>query len=179
MKLESERVFLRAVEKEDATKLMIWENNPEYWRVSDTEIPFSLHSIVNFVERQENFRQTGEQRLMICLKSDQTAIGCIDLYDGNIKYRKAAIGILIAEAQHRGLGYSKDALLLLVRYARNILDLHQLYCYVDVDNYASMALFKSCGFEKSGILKDWKRWNKAWVDVVLFQNILTDDKNEA
>lgn len=179
MKLESERVFLRAVEKEDATKLMIWENNPEYWRVSDTEMPFSLHSIVNFVERQENFRQTGQQRLMICLKSNQTPIGCIDLYDGQFKYRRAAIGILIAEVEHREMGFSKEALQLLISYARNILDLHQLYCYVDINNQTSMALFKSCGFEKSGILKDWKRWNKAWMDVVLFQNILIDDKNEA
>jgi L-amino acid N-acyltransferase YncA len=42
-----------------------------------------------------------------------------------------------------------------------------------------MALFKSCGFEKSGILKDWKRWNKEWVDVVLFQNLLSNTENEA
>jgi diamine N-acetyltransferase len=179
MKLESERLFLRAVEKEDATKLMIWENNPEFWRVSDTEFPFSLHSITNFVARQENFRHTGQQRLMICLKSDRSAIGCIDLYDGNMKFRRAAIGILIAETEHRNSGYAKEALQLLIFYARNILDLHQLYCYVDIENQASMALFKACGFEKSGILKDWKRWNKKWMDVVLFQNILSKEENEA
>jgi diamine N-acetyltransferase len=179
MKLESERIFLRAVEKEDATKLMIWENNPEYWRVSDTETPFSLHTIINYVERQEHFRHSGQQRLMICLKSNQTAIGCIDLYDGHFKFRRAAIGILIADTEQRNMGYSREALILLLDYARNILDLHQLYCYVDINNQASMALFKSCGFEKSGILKDWKRWNKEWVDVVLFQNLLSNTENEA
>jgi len=178
MKLESERIFLRAVEKEDATKLMIWENNPEYWRISDTEMPFSMHTIINFVERQENFRHTGQQRLMICLKSDKTAIGCIDLYDGNLKFRRAAIGILIAENEHRNSGYAREALELLISYAGNILDLHQLYCYVDINNQTSMALFKSCGFEKSGILKHWKRWNMEWMDVVVFQNILSKE-NEA
>jgi diamine N-acetyltransferase len=116
---------------------------------------------------------------MICLKSNQTAIGCIDLYDGHFKFRRAAIGILIAETEQRNMGYSREALILLLDYARNILDLHQLYCYVDINNQASMALFKSCGFEKSGILKDWKRWNKEWVDVVLFQNLLSNTENEA
>jgi diamine N-acetyltransferase len=179
MKLESDRIFLRAVEKEDATKLMIWENNPDYWRVSDTEMPFSMHSIINFVERQENFRNTGQQRLMICLKSDKSAIGCVDLYDGNIKFRRAAIGILIADEIHQNHGYAKEALTLLTSYATNILDLHQLYCYIDINNQASMALFKSCGFEKSGILKDWKRWNKKWSDVVVFQKILSTKNDEA
>lgn len=179
MKLESERIFLRAVEKEDATKLMVWENNPDYWRVSDTEMPFSMHTIINFVERQENFRHIGQQRLMICLKSDNSTIGCIDLYDGSVKHRRAAIGILIADSMHRNTGYAKEALALLLSYAGNILDLHQLYCYIEVNNQESIALFKSCGFEKSGILKNWKRWNKQWRDVVIFQNILSSKHDEA
>ncbi len=178
MKLESERIYLRALEKEDATKLMIWENNTDYWRVSDTEMPFSLHAIVNFVERQENFRHSGQQRLMICLKSDQSAIGCIDLYDGNFKSRRAAVGILIAENEHRNSGLAKEALQLLISYATNILDLNQLYCYIDNQNQSSMALFKSCGFVKAGILSQWKRWNKQWIDVVVFQNILSIDHEE-
>lgn len=178
MKLESENIFLRALEKDDCTKLMIWENTPEFWRISDTEAPYSMFEILSYIERQENFRNSGQLRLIICLKNDQSPIGCIDLYDGNFKHRRAAVGILIAEDKYRGLGYAQESLNLLIDYATKILDLHQLYCYINKNNISSFGLFINAGFEQSGVLKQWRIFNKSWDDVIVFQKILsTPQKN--
>ena len=49
--LSTEKILLRMVEPEDATKLLIWENNPENWKVTDTEVPFSMHAIKMLIER--------------------------------------------------------------------------------------------------------------------------------
>lgn len=172
MKLTSEHIFLRAIEKEDATKIMLWENNPEFWHVSDTEAPYSMFDILQFIENQETFRKTGQLRLMIGLKENNESIGCIDLYEGNQKHRRAAVGILIAEEQHRGKGFAKESIDLLCDYASNFLDLHQLFAYIIDDNQASKALFKEAGFEQSGILKQWRKQNKIWKNVMLYQKIL-------
>lgn len=172
MKLASEHIFLRAIEKEDATKIMIWENNPEFWHVSDTEAPYSMFDILQFIENHEPFRKSGQMRLIICLKENNEPIGCIDLYEGNLKHRRAAVGILIAEEQNRGKGFAKESIELLCDYASNFLDLHQLFAYIIDDNHVSKTLFEEAGFEQSGILKQWRKHNKIWKNVMLYQKIL-------
>lgn len=95
--LRSENIFLRSVEATDATRIMLWENNPAHWKVTDTEVPFSMTGIMQLIEQQQHFRSTGQLRLMICLTSNEEAIGTIDLYDADFKNGNAAVGILIGE----------------------------------------------------------------------------------
>lgn len=172
MPLESNRLILRALEKQDATKMMIWENNPKFWRVSDTDAPFSMHAIQQFVEQQDNFRHTGQVRLIIEKKENKEAIGCVDLFDGNMKHRRAAVGILIADEANHGKGYATESIQLLEHYANDFLDLHQLYAHVEESNEPSVQLFENAGFKHIGTLKDWRRWNKTWVNVLIYQKIL-------
>jgi diamine N-acetyltransferase len=172
MKTASEHIYLRAIEKEDATKIMIWENNPEFWHVSDTEEPYSMFDILQFIEQHEPFRKSGQLRLIICLKENNDPIGCIDLYEGNLKHRRAAVGILIADEKNRGSGLAKESIELLCDYASNFLDLHQLYAYIIEDNTQSIHLFEATGFEQSGILKQWRKHLKNWKNVLVYQKIL-------
>lgn len=177
MRLESDRIVLRALEKKDATTLMIWENNPEHWRVSDTEAPYSLHGIQQFIEQQDNFRTCGQVRLMIIIKQTNEAIGCIDLFDGHGRHRRAAVGILLADEQQRGKGYAAESLALIEKYACEILDLHQLYAHVEDQNKESIRLFENAGFNHVGTLKDWRRWNKSWHTILIFQKIFIADED--
>jgi diamine N-acetyltransferase len=172
MKLASENIFLRAIEKEDATKLMLWENNTDFWHFGDTEEPYSMFQIIRFIEEHESFRNSGQTRLMICRKDNNDAVGCIDLFEGNLKHRRAAVGILIGDLEERGKGYALESLELLSHYASNFLDLHQLYAYIDEVNEASIALFKKSGFSFSGALKDWRKIKKEWQNVLVYQKIL-------
>jgi diamine N-acetyltransferase len=170
--LNGDKIFLRAVEPEDATALMLWENNPEYWHVSDTEIPFSLFQIKHYIENAQNFRSTGQLRFIICSTLNKKPIGTIDLFDANFKHRRAGIGILIADKNERGKGYAKQAVELLIEYAKRILDMHQLYCSVEIDNRESLALFNSLGFRKTGIFEGWNTKMNQRIDVVFYQLIL-------
>lgn len=167
--LTGESVFLRPVEPSDATVLMLWENDPKNWRVTDTEVPFSLHGIMQLIEQQQHIRSTGQLRFMICLKEDGHAIGTIDLYDADFKNRRAAVGILIGEVNERGKGSATEALELLVEYAREVLDLHNVYCSVQADNSASLKLFEKAGFDRVGSRKEWFFLKGEWLDEISFQ----------
>lgn len=174
MLLESDRLILRALEKKDAATLMIWENNPKFWRVSDTEIPLSIHEIHHFIENQEHFRVSGQLRLMLEDKETKASIGCVDLFDGNSKFRRAAVGILIGEEAFLAQGYAKEGLQIMINYAETILDLHQIYAHIGSLNQNSIHLFEGLGFKKTGELIDWRRWNKQWENVVVYQKILSE-----
>jgi len=171
MHLQSEHIFLRAVEPSDATTLMIWENDENFWHVSGTEIPFSLHAIQAYIETAQNFRQTGQLRLMICKKNSEKPIGCIDLYEADFKNRRAGVGILIANSEDKEKGYAFESLNLLIDYAKNVFDFHQLHCLIGMRNIASMKLFEKAGFKLVGKLKEWNKVGKEFEDIYLYQLI--------
>ncbi len=163
--LKGETIFLRAPEKKDATRMLLWENNPDNWKVSQTEVPFSMDLILEYVSSAQQVRTHGQVRFMICLNEGETPVGTIDLYDVNFKHGFAGVGILIAEAQHRERGFAREALHLLINYSRDFLALTNLFCSIYEDNLPSRSLFESTGFELTGTRKNWflykgKRYNE-------------------
>jgi diamine N-acetyltransferase len=167
--LRSENIFLRSVEKSDATRLLLWENNPEHWKVTDTEIPFSMTSIIQLIEQQQHFRSTGQLRLMICLSKNEEAIGAIDLYDADFKNGNVALGILIGEHSERGKGYAKESLSLVIKYVRDVLSFHNLHCSIQADNSESIYLFESSGFMRVGLKKEWFLYKGKRIDEISYQ----------
>lgn len=167
--LKGANIFLRAIEPEDATKVLLWENNPEHWRVSGTEAPYSMHGILEYINSIQNFRQCGELRLMICLQRSKEAIGTLDLFDANFKHGRAGIGILIGEANERNKGYALESIELLKDYARTFLGFHNLAASVLEDNKASIKLFETAGFELVGIRKEWFFDHGKWIDERMYQ----------
>ena len=153
--LKGNKIHLRAIEPEDAAKVLIWENNPKNWRVSGTEAPYSMHGILDYIHSIHNFRQSGELRLMICLNENNEAVGTLDLFEANFKHGRAGIGILIAEEQERNKGFAKESLELLIEYCRLVFDFHNLTANVLEDNISSIHLFESVGFELVGTRKEW------------------------
>ena len=167
--LKGERIVLRAIEPEDATKVMIWENNPDNWRVSGTEAPYSMHGILEYINSIQNFRQSGELRLMICLKENNQAIGTLDLFEANFRHGRAGIGILIGEHSERNKGYASESIELLIEYAAVFLGFHNLTANVLDDNDASISLFESAGFELVGIRKEWFFDHGKWINERIYQ----------
>jgi diamine N-acetyltransferase len=162
-------VFLRVVEPHDAPLLLLWENNPQHWKVTDTEVPFSMQAILQLIDQQQQIRMTGQLRMMICLNETEEAVGAIDLYDVDFKNKNAAIGILIGDAINKKKGYAAESLVLMQEYAKNSLELYNLYCSIQADNEASIHLFEKIGFEKIGTRKEWFLIKGQRVDEILYQ----------
>ncbi|MBI1837356.1 MAG: GNAT family N-acetyltransferase [Flavobacteriia bacterium] len=167
--LKGIKVYIRTVEPSDATKLLLWENNVTNWRVSDTEVPFSMYDIKNYIENQHNIRSTGQLRFIICKTESDEPVGAIDLYDANFKHGRAGVGILIGEIDDRSNGYATESLNLLKEYAEIVLGLHALYCSIHADNESSIRLFEKCEFEKIGIRKEWYLEKGKRIDEILYQ----------
>lgn len=166
MQLVGELIQLRALEPADLTRLYKWENDSSIWSVSGTLVPFSRFVLEEFVNQAHQDIYTNKQlRLMIDLRyfddeedavgEEIRSIGCVDLFEFDPKNKRAGVGILISDQAVRGKGFATEALHLLIDYGFNILDLHQIYSNVRVDNESSVALFKKLGFEVTGLKQDW------------------------
>jgi diamine N-acetyltransferase len=176
MSFVGKQIFLRAVEKDDAGQVFLWENNPKNWKVSNTEVPFSMFDIIQLIEQQSDLRKSGQLRLVIMTQQDKRAVGVIDLYDVNFKHGYAAVGILIAEDQDKGKGIATEALSLLIQYCTEILELRNLYCQIHGDNQASVALFEKAGFVHAGTRTNWLRFKNQYFDELTYQLCL-ENKN--
>jgi len=176
MSLRGSLITLRAVEKDDAGTIFLWENNPANWKVSNTEVPFSMYDIHQLIEQQSDIRKSGQMRLVLQTNNEARPVGVIDLYDLNFKHGYAAVGILIAEDQDKGQGFASDALSLLVAYCSETLELRNLYCQIHGDNHASVQLFEKAGFEHVGTRKNWLRYKNQYFDELTYQ-LCRENKN--
>ncbi|MEP5254766.1 GNAT family N-acetyltransferase [Winogradskyella rapida] len=169
--LQGERIYLRALEPEDLEFVYAIENNTALWALSDTQTPYSRFLIKQYLEHaQQDIFEAKQLRLAICNLNDAT-IGLIDLFDFDIKNKRAGIGILIQDEDQRQQGYGKEALSMLVNYCFKTLHLHQVYANISEHNKASLKLFEGNGFKIIGLKKDWSFDGTKYTNEYLLQRI--------
>lgn len=167
---KNENIILRVAEPYDAETIFRWENDMEIWRVSDTIVPFSLHQIEQFLLNNNDLISERQLRLMIDDIRSGDTVGCIDLYDYDSFNERAGIGILI-DKRHRGKGYAKQAVALIIDYCFKTLLLKQLYVLTLATNTESMLLFESLGFERCGLRRQWCKTGSGFIDQIEYQYI--------
>ena len=168
--MKYKEIKLRAVEPEDLELLYEWENNTDYWIVSNTVTPFSKYTLKRYIENShKNIYEAGQLRLMIEHIHDRQTIGTIDIFDFDPFHKRAGMGVLIADKEFRKKGYATMALTCLIDYCFKTLLLHQLYCNILENNCESIDLFKKLGFKEIGKKKDWIRTDNGYLSEIMFQ----------
>ena len=170
--LTGNTIYLRALEPEDLEFIYAIENNESVWEVSNTQTPYSRFLIRQYLENaHQDIYEAKQLRLAICLSDTFEAIGLIDLFDFDPKNNRAGVGIIISNESNRNSGIGSEALQLVINYAFNQLQLHQLYANIGSDNEISKQLFTKFGFQKIGTKKDWIKVDNIFKDEILFQLI--------
>ncbi|PSR54432.1 GNAT family N-acetyltransferase [Adhaeribacter arboris] len=173
MFLQGEHIYLRALEPSDLDFLYSLENDTAIWPVSNTTTPFAKHVLQQYLEQAAADIYTIKQLRLLINTHQHWAVGTIDLFDFEPIHQRAGVGIVIAPP-FRQQRYATEALQLILKYCREHLFLHQVFCSVSNDNVSSLRLFESAGFLAVGIRREWIRTPKGWQDVIEFQKILAD-----
>lgn len=172
MTLQGKNIYLRALEPEDLEFVYAVENDENIWEVSNTITPYSKFLIRQYLENaHRDIYEAKQLRLVICKKENSETVGLIDLFDFDAKNKRAGVGIIIQNEINRKNGFGKEALSLVINYAFEQLQLHQLYANIGAENKASESLFTTFGFKKIGIKKDWNFTNNRFHDEAVFQLI--------
>ena len=168
--LENHTIRLRALEPDDLDLLYRWENDAAIWYLSNTLTPFSKYTLSQYIQSaSQDIYEAKQLRMIIEEKTDNKAVGAIDLFDFDPYHLRAGIGILISEKENRKKGYASEALETLKKYCFTVLLLHQLYCNITEDNTESLRLFINHGFVITGQKKEWIRTAGGWLTEYFLQ----------
>lgn len=147
-------IVLRSPEPSDVEFIYRVENDTENWVVSNTRAPYSKQQILDHVLSSHNPYDSGQCRLMI--EFEDKAIGTVDLFDFDAFHGNGAVGIYI-DGAYRQKGFGRLALKQFLYLCKKSFGMNSLTCQIDEQNYASVKLFEGVGFDKVGVLKQWRR----------------------
>lgn len=164
-------VYLRAIEPEDLDDLYGIENDASLWNVSVTSVPYSRYMLYEYIANSKNDIYSDRQVRMMIENECGCVVGIVDIINFDPKHMRAEVGIVIKN-DYRNKGYAKSTLSRVKEYSLNVLHLHQLYAYVDVENKQSLRLFEKCSFVASNRLKDWLFDGKTYHDALIMQFFL-------
>lgn len=174
IKLETERIKLEPLEKNDIYKVKEWRNDDEIRRKM-----FSSYFINNY--QQENWfeeycKDETNITFSIKYKSDNKnkLIGTIGLDNIDHFHQRAELGTLIGDKKFWGKGIATEALNLLLEYSFCELNLNKVFSYIFSNNKASIKKNKKNGFKVEGELRKHAFRDGELKDVIIM-GVLKED----
>ena len=165
-------VVLRAMEPEDLDLLYQIENDTKLWNIGLTNVPYSRYVLHDYIATSSGDIYTDKQVRLIIENEEHQTIGLVDIMNFNPQNRRAEMGIVVQEA-FRQKGYGKDAIQKVMRYAKEVLHLHQLYVVVNSSQKFTIGLFLRIGFKETCQLTDWLYDGEVYHDATLLQCCLS------
>lgn len=149
--IESEKIRLWAIEKDDLIKNYLWANDPELIYLAGMQIlPKSYWEITQWYEsilREQN-------RKVYAIKTHEgDYIGNIELNNLDWRSKSAEIGLIIGDQNFRQKGFGNQALQCILELAFKELGLNRLSAHILEYNKPALDLFEKVGFKKEGIMR--------------------------
>ena len=154
--LDAARLSLRWISAADTDAFFAIYSHPEvmrYWStppLADREVAANLINKIH-----EDWKRQVILKWGIALRTDDQLIGSITLFNLDFTHRRAEMGYALGR-DHWGQGYMNEALMAVLKYAFEVLDLHRVEADVDPRNAASIKTLERLGFQREGYLRE--RW---------------------
>ena len=151
--IEGKNINLRLVEEADLEQIARWRNEPEISKLFFNTFPIATSGQKKWYV--ENILFSEKKKLFIITTKDGKSIGTLGLDDIDFKNQNAEYGnMLIGDKEYLNKGYAKDAILTILRFAFEELNVHRIYLKNFEHNQKALTLYEKCGFRKEGILRD-------------------------
>jgi RimJ/RimL family protein N-acetyltransferase len=150
--IRGKRISLRAIERDDLPRYIVWLNDSEVTYHLLPRLPMNLEDETDWYERQRKDETT--QHFAVVINEEEQLIGSIGLMGINYHEQRAELGIFIGDKTQWGKGYGREAIRLLLGYAFAEMNLHRVFLRVDASHTAAIRSYLSCGFIEEGRLRD-------------------------
>ncbi len=146
-----EKVYLRAVEKNDAEIIALSENHPEPRQTLYFALPTSIeHHQARLKEHKDDPKEIV---FTIVDKENDRILGITALFRIDWVSRMAIFYIAIAEKENWSKGFGKETTRLMVDYAFETLNLNRIQLHVSSENKAGLKAYQRAGFQIEGTLR--------------------------
>ncbi|MBM7839729.1 RimJ/RimL family protein N-acetyltransferase [Alkalihalobacillus xiaoxiensis] len=170
--IKGERIELRPATKDDWRRQAAWRNDPETARLAAGTYA-ALYSHVTIEEAEAIFEKNSvPDRTKGCLfaiyvAETKTHIGNCDYRNVNFIARSAEVGMTIGSPEARNQGYGTEALNLLVHFLFADMNLNRVQLDTWSGNERALHVYKKCGFEVEGLLRNAEFVNGTYYDQVV------------
>lgn len=149
--LIGEKIYLRAFNSADEEMIARLENHPDPRSTLFYAFPATVEQI-----REKTARYLTDPNTIvftICSTEQNSALGQCALFRIDWVGRMAIFYIGIAEKSNWSKGYGSQATNLMINYAFDTLNLNRIQLHVAVENEAAVKVYKKCGFQIEGTLR--------------------------
>lgn len=153
--LYSERIRLRAVEREDIKQFHEWLNDPQVTRGLALYLPLSMADEESWFNSLAH-RNPHEKPFSIEIKKGKhwALIGNCGFHSIEDINRCGEVGIVIGDKNEWNKGYGAEAMTLLQRHGFETLNLNRVYLRVYADNVRAVRSYERAGFTLEGRLRE-------------------------
>lgn len=151
--IKGEKINLRRIKRSDAESIQENGNDPDVMRYLFSPYPYTMEHVYGFIKASH--RMHGEETgypLGIEHKQTKQIIGLIGLYRVDHSNRLAETGFWLGKKYWRR-GYTKEAVILTLKFSFEELNFHRIYARTFHPNKASMKLIEKIGFIYEGSLR--------------------------
>lgn len=163
-KIRGQRLYLSPMNPEDHPTYMDW--------ISDFKVSLGLGNFDQVISLpmektiMEEMAQDRKNRNFAIVSHQAGLIGNCGLFSISERHRNAELGIFIGEEAHRNQGYGQEAMILLLHYGFDVLNLHSIYLYYFSFNQGGEKAYQRLGFSLSGRRREAFLLKDKYYDVI-------------
>lgn len=168
-KISGEKCYLSPQDVAAAEIVGAWLNDIR------NAIPFQCaHNVLSYnaeVDWIRNSMKNGFHSFLVVDCATEKLIGLTSISEVDFVNRKAMFGILIGDTDYRGKGYAREAASLVLDYAFNIVNMHNVALEVFDFNERAIRLYEKLGFKTIGRRRDsrivcGKMYDTVYMDIL-------------
>jgi RimJ/RimL family protein N-acetyltransferase len=172
--IEGKLVNLRAQEMSDLDRNFAWINDREVTRHLAMRYEMSLAAEEAWMRTRTPLPVSYDHLAFAIDTKDGVHIGNIDFHLVSPENRSARLGIMIGDKSYWSRGYGTDAMLTLLRFGFDEMNLHRIDLTVDDENERARACYRKCGMVEEARLRQERYGRGAYHDQ-LVMGILRDE----
>lgn len=162
--LTGDQVTLRPVRPADYEQLYAWRIDLATWGDQQEVAPYPM-TLAEYVRRNDESAQDQSKGVSFAAEVDGTLIGRAGMFAFDELARNAEVGLGLGP-DHRGKGYGREILRLLLSYGFTHRNLHRVWLECSAENERAVRAYRAAGFTEEGRLRDHAWINGRYVDVV-------------
>lgn len=162
--IEGKLVNLRAMEIGDAERAHRWMNDREVTEHLNMRYPLSMAAEQAYVAGNASSPIGFDAPAFAIETKDGIHIGGLNFHRTAPEDRKALLGISIGDKAYWSRGYGTDAIVTLLRFAFDEMNLHRVELTVRAPNERARACYRKCGFVDEVLMRQAVYAHGAYID---------------
>jgi len=173
--LETERLLLRRVDKNDVNEIFSMRSNAETMQYIPRPLVINKEEALSHIALLDSGIEKNEAiNWAITFKGEHKLLGIIDFYRTKFEDFRSEIDYMLLSENH-GKGIASEAVERALDYGFNEMNLHSIEAVIDPRNYASERVLQKNEFIKEGYFKENTFFNGEFLDSVIYSKIKKAD----